>query len=87
MHVPFAHWLVHEARPHLLYTGLTGVRRSHRRKGIALALKLRAVDYARRHGIEEVRTWNASTNEGMLGINIRLGFQRQPAWIDFVKTF
>ena len=32
--------------PTMLYTGLTGVRRAYRRRGIALALKLRAIAYA-----------------------------------------
>lgn len=65
----------------ILYVGLTGVLREHRRRGIALALKVRTARYAKESGAEEVRTWNATTNEGMLGINIRLGFRRQPAWL------
>jgi RimJ/RimL family protein N-acetyltransferase len=64
-----------------LDTGLTGVKRSHRRKGIALAMKLRVIDYAQQHGYPEIRTWNEVGNQGMLGINIRLGFVRQPAWV------
>lgn len=68
-----------------LDTGLTGVLRSHRRRGIALAMKLRAIEYARSVAAPEIRTWNATTNEGMLSINIRLGFVRQPAWIEFEK--
>lgn len=67
-----------------LDTGLTGVRRSHRRMGIALALKLRAIEYARRHGHPVIKTWNETNNHGMLSINVRLGFVRQPAWIDYM---
>lgn len=63
------------------YTGLTGVRRDYRRRGIALALKLKALDYARAIGCPLVKTWNASTNTGMLAINAALGFRKQPAWI------
>jgi len=66
-----------------LQTGLTGVRRAWRRKGIALALKLRAVAYARDHGAPGIRTDNSSLNRGMLSINERLGFQKLPAWIGF----
>jgi len=64
-------------------TGLTGVRRTHRRRGIALALKLRALDYARGQGFRKVKTWNERGNEGMLAINEALGFKKQPAWITY----
>jgi mycothiol synthase len=64
---------------------LTGVRREYRRQGIALGLKLRATRFARELGVPQVRTWNESNNAGMLAINIRLGFVRQPAWVEFVK--
>ena len=64
-----------------LETGLTGVRRAYRRQGIALALKLRAIAVAQDHGAPTIKTWNATVNTGMLAINERLGFVRQPAWI------
>jgi mycothiol synthase len=66
-----------------LDTGLTGVHRDWRRKGIALALKLRAIEYARALGVPEIRTDNASTNRAMLSINEALGFERQPAWVSY----
>jgi len=69
-----------------LYTGLTGVRRAYRRRGIALALKLKALDYARSIDCPLVKTWNASTNTGMLAINAALGFRKQPAWIMHALT-
>jgi GNAT superfamily N-acetyltransferase len=69
-----------------LYNGLTGVLRSHRRRGIALALKLRSIAYARAHGRPTIKTWNESHNRPMLAINEALGFVKQPAWIDFVKV-
>lgn len=74
-----------QARQDLLYTGLTGVARSHRRMGIASALKIQAVRYAQEKGIVEVRTWNEAHNEGMLDINVRLGFVRQPVHIEYIK--
>ncbi len=69
-----------------LYTGLTGVRREYRRRGIALALKLKALNYAREIGAPLVKTWNASTNVGMLEINAALGFKKQPAWISYKRV-
>jgi GNAT superfamily N-acetyltransferase len=72
--------------PHSLYQGLTGVLREHRGKGIAVALKLRVLDYARNNGFDNIRTFNASTNEGMLAINNKLGFTRDSAWITFEKS-
>ncbi len=69
----------------VLYTGFTAVRREYRGRGIAFALKLRAIDYANRHRYREIRTWNSSLNAPMLGINVTLGFVRQPAWITFGK--
>lgn len=73
--------------PKDLYQGLTGVRREYRGKGVAMALKLKTIEYARAHGYDVIKTWNDSTNEGMLAINVKLGFVRQPAWITFVKEF
>ncbi len=69
-----------------LLQGLTGVKRAYRRKGIALALKLRGIAYAREHGYPGLRTDNESTNEPMLDLNRRLGFQRTPAWVSYKKV-
>ncbi len=69
-----------------LITGLTGVRRGHRRQGIALALKVKNIAWAKENGYPRIKTWNEANNRGMLGINARLGFVRQPAWLDMVKA-
>jgi len=69
-----------------LVTGLTGVKRAYRRQGIALALKVRAIAWAKQNGYPLIKTWNEANNRGMLGINERLGFIRQPAWLDMVKV-
>ncbi len=74
-----------QAAANILYVGLTGVVRSHRRRGIAIALKMRAVEFARKQGIAEIRTENASNNERMLTIKNRLGFVRPPGNIYIVK--
>jgi len=69
-----------------LYNGLTGVRRDYRRRGIALTLKLRGIAYAKAQGRPKIKTWNETNNRAMIAINEALGFVKQPAWIDFVKT-
>ena len=68
-----------------LQTGMTGVRREWRRKGIALALKLKAIRFAKAYGAPKIRTENEINNEGMLSINEALGFEKQPALIILVK--
>jgi GNAT superfamily N-acetyltransferase len=73
------------ADPSELYVGFTGVLREYRGKGIAMALKLLAIDYARQRGVKTIKTWNASINRPMLRINEALGFARQPAWILLAK--
>lgn len=72
-----------QATDRLLYTGLTGVRRSHRRRGIAAALKVRTARHAATHRASDgrphrIRTGNEENNP-MLGLNLRLGFQEIPA--------
>lgn len=71
--------------PAILYQAVTAVRREYRGRGIALALKLQTVHYARANGYREIRTWNDVRNQPMLRINEALGFQKQPAWISFQK--
>ncbi len=69
-----------------LYTGATGVLSEYRRRGIALALKLRAVRYAKDTAVPVVRTWNAQSNRAMLSINEKLGFVKEPAWIEYRRV-
>ncbi len=73
-----------QAKRDRLYTGLTGVIRSHRRRGIAIAMKLRGIDFARRYGARTIETDNEEGNP-MFQINLKLGFEPQPALLDFQK--
>ncbi len=61
-----------------LETGFTGVLRSHRRRGIATAMKARALTFARERGVTRLDTGNEENNP-MLQINYQLGFRPLPA--------
>jgi len=67
-----------------LDAGLTGVIRSHRRRGIATALKLRTIEFAQVNGAETIETSNEEDSP-MLALNFKLGFESNPAWVDFVR--
>ena len=72
-----------ESEPDVLWQQLTAVHREFQGHGVATALKVRTVAYAKTHGFREIRTFNSSQNGPMLAVNTKLGFVRQPAWIDF----
>ena len=69
-----------------LHTGMTAVLRAHRGRNLGLALKLRTIAWAKAKGYARLHSNNAATNTSMLGINQRLGFVRQPAQIELVKS-
>jgi GNAT superfamily N-acetyltransferase len=74
-----------QASPDELYVGFTGVLRPYRGRGVAMALKLKTIAFARERGIKTIKTWNDSNNRPMLRINEALGFVKQPAWISYLK--
>jgi len=69
-----------------LYTGLTGVSRSHRGRGIATALKVRALGAARANGASRVFTDNDTRNVEMIAVNDKLGFKRLPALLSMANS-
>lgn len=70
-----------------LWQGLTGTRREARGRGVAMALKLRTVEYAQGMGVDHIKTWNDQKNRPMLSINEAMGFEKQPAWVALEKRF
>lgn len=70
------------ANPERLNTGLTGVKRSYRRRGIATALKVHGVRFAQAYGAKAIETGNEENNP-MFQLNLQLGYKPKPAWMDF----
>lgn len=72
------------AAPETLHTHITGVVGSHRRRGIATALKVSAIRWARRCGYTRIDTDNEENNP-MYQINLVLGFEPRPAELNFTR--
>lgn len=70
--------------PHQLDTFFTGIVRSHRRRGLALALKVLLTDYAKKNGYTRMITDNEEHNP-MYQLNLKLGFEPEPALLFFQK--
>ena len=73
-----------ESDPTRYSTGFTGVVRSHRRRGLATALKTYAIEYAQQQGIQLIRTGNEENNP-MYDLNRALGFTDLTANLAFEK--
>jgi mycothiol synthase len=69
------------AFPHRLANGLTAVRHSHRRRGLATALKRAQIAWAAERGYREIQTAMVAGNEAMRAVNERLGYRTLPGWI------
>lgn len=69
-----------------LFQGFTGVARSHRRRGLATALKLETIAFARESAAATIQTGNAEENP-MYQINLRLGFRPMPANLEFERAW
>lgn len=72
------------ADPTVVHTGVTGVLKTHRRRGIATALKVAAIEYARSIGARRIDTDNEEKNP-MYALNLALGFAPQPAWLAYAR--
>lgn len=70
--------------PEQMITEYTGVVRTHRRRGIASALKVRVIESAKARGIKTIVAGNDIRNP-MYELNLQLGFQPQPGELFFEK--
>ena len=70
--------------PKLLLNEFTGVQQDYRGKGIAKALKIHGIAYARAHGYSTIITRNNMRNQSILRLNKQLGFVTM---IKFEKIF
>lgn len=68
-----------------LYQGLTGVKPPYRRQGIGMAMKMRAIAYARSHGYARIRADNDAKNIPMLTMNEKLGYVKKSDLVTFEK--
>ena len=73
-----------KAEPHKGWTGGLGVLKEFRRKGIATALKIKAIERLLGKGVTEIRTDNEKNNP-MYKINVALGFKPVPFSLDYSK--
>ncbi len=74
-----------DTQPDHWYVWLTGVRRTYRRRGIAMALKLTSIAIAQTRKAKRFETDNEENNP-MYKINRVLGFQPKPAWHDWERS-
>ena len=72
--------------PGVINQGLTGVARTARGRGIALALKVATATFAKADGAQELRTWNSDRNHAILHMNDAMGFIREAAALDLTKA-
>lgn len=75
--VAYSHVAVSPDTPDLAYQNDTLVLREHRghRLGARMKAVTAAVLRARRPEVTTIRTWNATTNEHMLAVNVAMGFR------------
>ena len=73
-----------KAEPYKGWTGTLGVLKEFRRKGIATALKIKAIEILLKKGIKQLRTDNEENNP-MYKINVALGFKPVPNSLEYLK--
>jgi len=72
-------------REDLLYVGTTRILQSHRRRGIAAALKLKTIAFAKAYGAKAIQTRTVK-NSPMFTLNKKLGFKPGLTLLFFEKV-
>ena len=67
------------------YNSMTGVHKSYRGKGLAQAIKIKAIEFAEANGVKFIRTHNDSKNAPMLFVNRKLGYEEKPGIYGLTK--
>jgi len=78
-----AHW---EGTPERLTQEGIGVRQEYRRRSVGTALKVKTIEYARRHGYKTIAAWDYSTDTAILALNEKLGFRRHAGYVYMEKS-
>lgn len=76
--------LRHTPSAEIIDSGLTGVRREYRGRGIATALKVRTLTVAKELGATETGTGGGGTNSPMKRLNQKLGYDVGPEWVTLI---
>ncbi|MCA2213631.1 GNAT family N-acetyltransferase [Jidongwangia harbinensis] len=78
----------HPDNPDHLWQNITLVDPPHRGHRLGLVVKLENLRYAREHwpALAAIDTWNASSNEHMLAINVAMGFRPVDSWMQWQQT-
>lgn len=71
--------------PRTWHTEYTGVLREHRGKGLAQAVKLLGILYAKNAGAAILKTNNDDRNAPMIAVNAKLGFREEPGFYIYKK--
>ena len=74
----------YKSEPHKAWTNGLGVLKDYRRRGIATALKIKAIEKLIEQGVTEIRTDNEENNP-MYKINVALGFEPVPFSLEYMK--
>jgi GNAT superfamily N-acetyltransferase len=80
-----AETITEQRTPGIAYTDFTGTAREERGKGLALAVKLRALKALKAQGAQLFGTTNDEQNAAMRGVNSKLGYVADPPIIEVEK--